>query len=93
MSPPSRVAHDFIAANFDALAARVDRDSPGGWPAYAGGLCSDADLMAVETFWRERITRFAGGPRNLAQARESIERCARLRGREKSSVSAYLARY
>ena len=93
LSPPSRGAHDFIAANFDALAARVDRDAPGGWPAYAGELCSDADLMVVDTFWRERITQFAGGPRNLARARESIERCARVRGSEKSSVSAYLARY
>jgi hypothetical protein len=30
--PPRRDTHDFIAANFDAMANRVSRDAPANWP-------------------------------------------------------------
>src|SRR5207253_913184 len=81
------------ATLFDAMAARVDRDAPGGWPMYARGLCSDDDHRLVEEFWRPRAQRFAGAERNLAQSLEAIAFCGRLRGREAGSVAAFLAKY
>jgi hypothetical protein len=91
--PPSRVPHAFIVEHFNALAARVDADAPGGWPGYAEGLCSEADRDAVAAFWKARVASYAGADRNLAQTLESIASCSRLRARERANVGAFLARY
>ena len=85
--------HAFIATNFDALAQRVQKDTPGGWPGYAELLCSDADRADVEAFWRDRIAAYAGGPRELAKTLESIALCSRVREAQGAGVRAYLARY
>jgi alanyl aminopeptidase len=92
-TPPRRAAHDFVVANFDAYAKRVSRDSPGSWPTYATGLCTAQDRQEVEAFWRDRAGNYAGGTRNLAQALESIELCARLRAAQGPAVAAFLANY
>ena len=62
------------------------RETPGGWPAYAERLCSDADRADVEAFWRDRIASYAGGARTLAKTLESIELCTRLRAAQGGGV-------
>ena len=91
--PPRRETHDFIAANFEEMAKRVARDTPGGWPEYAAVLCSEKDRADVEAFWRDRIAKYAGGERNLRQALEQIELCARLRAKQEPAVAAFLAQH
>jgi alanyl aminopeptidase len=88
---PQRTVTDFIATHFDALEARVERDRPGGWPGYAERLCTARERNDVEAFWRPRIERYAGGPRNLAQALESIDLCVQARAANASGVRAFLA--
>ena len=83
-APPSRVPYAFIADNFDALAARVDADAPGGWPGYAEALCSEADAASVAAFWHDRIGKYAGADHNLTQALETIASCSALRARERA---------
>ena len=78
-SPGRRAAHDFILRNFEALAGRVDRDAPGHWPSYSAGLCRAADEAELAAFWRDRVTRYAGAERELAEALESIRSCEQLR--------------
>ena len=90
-TPPTRVTHAFIAEHFDALAARVDADAPGGWSGYAETLCSAADRASVEAFWQPRIGIYATAERNLAQTLEAIDACTRLRERERGNVAALLA--
>jgi len=91
--PSRRDTHAFIAANFDAMAKRVATDTPGGWPVYAGGLCSESDRDSVEAFWRDRIAKYAGGERTLKQALEQIRLCAGLRTSQEPAVSAYFAKH
>jgi alanyl aminopeptidase len=93
LAPPRRATHAFIVANFDALEKRVSRDTPGFWPRYASRLCSDQDRAEVEGFWRDRIARYEGAERNLAEALEQIRSCATLRTAQASDVAAYLARH
>ena len=88
--PPRRDVQAFFAANFAALAGRVDRDVPGDWPEYARGLCSEHDRAEIEAFWRLRIANYAGGGRELAQTLESIELCTRLKAAQQSRVAAFL---
>ncbi|MDQ2961709.1 MAG: M1 family metallopeptidase [Pseudomonadota bacterium] len=82
-NPARRVTNDFIMANFDALAKTVGRDTPGGWPVYASGLCSETELAEVEAFWKERVATYAGAGRELAQAAEAIQACTRVRAHAK----------
>ncbi|MET0442574.1 MAG: M1 family metallopeptidase, partial [Casimicrobiaceae bacterium] len=70
-NPARRAPHDFVVANFDALARTVGRDAPGGWPRYAAGLCSETDRPQVEAFWAARANTYAGAQRELAAAIES----------------------
>jgi alanyl aminopeptidase len=91
--PPRRETHDFIAANFDAFTRRVPHDAPARWPEYAAGLCSADDARSVEAFWRDRITNYAGGARELEQVLEQIRACARLRAAQQHVVSAFLTRH
>ena len=93
LNPPRREVHEFIAANFEAMAKRVSRDTPGSWPEYAAGLCSEKDRSEVEAFWRDRIANYAGGERTLKQALEQIELCARLRSAQEKTVTESLARH
>jgi alanyl aminopeptidase len=86
----SRAIHAFVVAHFDALAARVDRDMPGGWPGYASGFCASDDRRDVDAFWRPRIAQYAGGEHNLAEALEAIDLCVRLRERERAALDRYL---
>ena len=91
--PPRRETHEFIAANFDAMAKRVSRDAPGNWPAYAAGLCSAKDRADVEAFWRDRIANYAGGERTLKQTLEQIDLCTGLRAAQQQAVAAFLAKH
>jgi alanyl aminopeptidase len=90
--PPRRETHDFIVANFDAMAKRVSSDTPGNWPSYAAGLCSESERAKVAAFWRDRIATYAGGERTLKQALEQIQLCTRLRAAQGKAVAAFLAR-
>jgi alanyl aminopeptidase len=93
VGPPNPAIVDFIAANFEALAARVDSDKPGGWPHNAARRCDARDRTALDALWKPRVDRYAGAERNLAQALEAIERCGELRAREAPRARAFLARY
>ena len=78
-NPTRHAANDFIAANFDALAKTVGRDSPGGWPFFASGFCSDKDRDDVEAFWKPRAANYPGADRELTQVIETIRACTAVR--------------
>jgi alanyl aminopeptidase len=90
MPATSRAIHAFVVAHFEALAARVDRDTPAGWPEYASAFCGGDDRRDVEAFWQPRIAHYPGGEHNLAEALESIDLCTGLRARERAVLDRYL---
>jgi len=84
---------EFIKANFDALVARAPRDAAAWYPRMMGGFCSSADRAEVENFFRDRASKYAGGPRILAQALERISLCAAFKQQQQASLSRFLRRY
>jgi alanyl aminopeptidase len=88
-----RLAYEFVKANFDALAARLPRDYPGTFPAVGEAICEPGHRTDLEAFFEDRAPRFAGGPRNLAQALESVDLCVAMREAHRASVSEFLKRY
>ena len=85
-NPARRATHDYIVANFDALAKTVGRESPGSWPEYAAGLCSEKDAADVAAFWQPRAKDYASVERELAQAVDAIRVCAAVRARTRASA-------
>ena len=71
-NPTRRATNDFVMANFDALAKTVSNEEPGGWPAFASGLCAQSDRDTLAAFWKE-----------LASAVEAIDLCTRVRAANK----------
>jgi hypothetical protein len=80
-NPGRRATHEYITANFDALAKTVGRESPGGWPHYASGLCAENDAAEVAAFWKPKAKDYASVDRSLAENLERIRVCAAVRAK------------
>ncbi len=78
-NPGRRATHEYIVANFDALATSVGPESPGSWPAFAEGLCSDKDAANVAAFWTARVKNYAAVGRELNEALDAIRVCTAVR--------------
>ena len=83
----------FLKANFDALAARLPRDWPAGFPQFAAGFSDEAHRADVEAFFKDKAPNYAGGPRRLAQALEQIQLKTALRASQEESVAGFLKSY
>ncbi len=78
-NPGRRATHDYIVTNFEALARSVGPESPGSWPEYAQGLCSERDAADVAAFWKARVKNYAAVERQLTQTVDTIRVCAAVR--------------
>jgi alanyl aminopeptidase len=83
----------FLKANFDALAARLPRESPAGFPQLAAGFSDEAHRADVEAFFKDRAVNYTGGPRRLAQSLEQIQLRTALRAAQQESVAGFLKSY
>ncbi len=81
----------FIKAHFDALAGRMPPESAGYAPAALGAYCDAQHAADVQSFFASRVHALPGGPRNLAEAVESIRLCAALVDAQRAPVQSWLA--
>ena len=86
-------AYDFVKQNWDALVAKLPTDFGAFLPFVAGGYCDDEHRSDVERFFKDRSTKYAGGPRNLDQVLESIGLCAASKSANEASVAEFLRKY
>ncbi|WP_394839837.1 M1 family metallopeptidase [Pendulispora rubella] len=90
-SPATRqLAYDFVKQNFDALTARLPRNAGAQLARIGSSFCDDAHRADVESFFRERSTRYMGGPRILAQTVESVKLCSAYRSVQAPNVANFL---
>ncbi|MBV9180741.1 MAG: ERAP1-like C-terminal domain-containing protein, partial [Acidobacteria bacterium] len=87
------VAYDFIKQNWNALMAKLPSDSGAILPRVAAIYCDTQHRADAEEFFRTRATQFSGGPRNLAQALETISICEANKKANQPSVAEFLSRY
>ncbi len=83
----------FLQANYDAIIARVPREALGWTPYVAAGFCDAERRRETEEFFRGRVEKLPGGPRNLAKVLESMDVCIALRQVQEPSVREFLAKY
>jgi alanyl aminopeptidase len=86
-------AWTFLKANFDALAARLPRESPAGFPQLAAGFSDEAHRTDVAAFFKDKAANYTGGPRRLAQSVEQIHLKTALRVSQQESVAGFLKTY
>ncbi|WP_394838021.1 M1 family metallopeptidase [Pendulispora rubella] len=91
-----QVAFDFVKEHYDALMARLPKedstfDLAADLPEMVGAsFCDAAHAADVESFFRERSARHAGGARGVARAVDAVNTCAAYRERQAPSVAAFL---
>lgn len=68
-------AWKWLTAHVDRLASRLPSRRAGSLPWLGASLCDRAHADALSTLFSERVEKYAGGPRNLAGALESIHLC------------------
>jgi alanyl aminopeptidase len=84
------VAYDFVKKNIDRLLEKLPQEY-GAYLPYIGSSFCDAGLRAdLESFLKDRVAKYPGAPRNLAQTLESISLCEVQKAAQEGSVSAFL---
>lgn len=74
----------------DTLIAKLLTDSGAFLPFVAGNHGDTQHRADAESFFKERSTKYAGGPPNLSQLLEGISRCAANKEIDQSSVAEFL---
>ena len=87
------VVFDFTRKNFDALAARVPGELRGDLPYVGEPFCDEGRRAEVDSFFKDRVAKLTGGPRNLAKALERITLCSALRRAQEASLASFLKKY
>jgi alanyl aminopeptidase len=91
---PGRAAlWDFAKANFDAIVARMPRETTGGITYVASGFCDAAQEKDAKAFLGGRVEKLPGGTRNLAQTLEGIQLCIASRAAQEPGVREFLKGY
>jgi len=90
--PKSRqLAADFLDKNFDALVARLPRNSGASFSSIAAASCDESRKSSLEALLHDRVSKSEGGPRIYAQAMERLQICSAFRKEQSGSVAQFLA--
>jgi alanyl aminopeptidase len=84
---------EFVQPNFDAIVARMPRETTGQIAYVASGFCDAAKEKEAKSFLSGRVEKLPGGPRNLAQTMESIQLCIASRTAQEPGVGEFLTKY
>jgi alanyl aminopeptidase len=89
----SNLVYNFATTNFDAIAARIPRDSVPYLAFFGEVFCDDQHQKEVESFFKGRTTRVPGGKRILDQTLEEIHLCSSFRKEQEPSFSNFFQSY
>jgi alanyl aminopeptidase len=87
------LAYDFVKQNWDLMVAKLPTDTGAYVPYVAAGYCDAEHRKDAESFFTGRSTKFAGGPRILAQVIEGIDLCIAYKNAQEASVTEFFKSY
>ena len=87
------LAYDFVKQNWDALTTKLPTDMQAYAPQIAAGYCDAGHRQDVDSFFKDRSTKYTGGPRTLAQVLEGIDLCVAYKQAQQPSVVEFLQQY
>ncbi|MBB5019821.1 alanyl aminopeptidase [Chitinivorax tropicus] len=83
----------FMKGQFEPLMARLPKDFAASVPSFFHANCQAKLRNELESFFKDRIGQYEGGPRLLSQALERADMCIATRETQASSLSAFLSGY
>ena len=87
------IAYDFVKENWDTLVAKLPNNFGSFLPFVARRYCDEQHRADAEAFFKDRVTKTEGGPRNLQQTLEAISLCAANKKANEQSVAEFLRKY
>jgi alanyl aminopeptidase len=87
------VAFDFVKQNYDAFVAKLPTDFGALLPFVGFGYCDTQHAEEIESYFKDRVEKFAGGPRNLSQVVEAVRLCSVNKEANQPDVVDYLTKY
>ncbi|MFO1395633.1 MAG: M1 family aminopeptidase [Burkholderiales bacterium] len=81
----------WLAANIEALQARVPREQHSGWIIGSGNACTAEERAQVVAVFGARAPAMESGARRYKQALERIDLCLALRAAQQAPLAAFLA--
>ncbi len=85
------MAYQFVKTNHDALLAKLPRDS--SFARVAGSFCDEAHRADAEAFFKDKVAKTPGGPRNFAQTLERVDLCIARKKVYEPVIEKFLAKY
>lgn len=93
----SRAPLEFVMSRYDELLAKLPAEGvftlASFLPNVAGVGCSENERAQAEEFFKPRVEKITGAPRNLAKVLESIHLCAARIRAQSAGVSEFLRQY
>ena len=83
----------FLTEHFDAIAAKMPKESVIGFPRMFQGACSAREAQQLERFFTPLTKTYTGMDKTLTQSLESVRLCARYRDSQHSSLQSFLKQY
>ena len=92
-----KTAFEFIKSNFE----QITKGNPSIFgfsvgatlPNAGGGLCDPQSRKELEDFFKPKVEKFDGAPRNLAHVLESIDLCIARVAAQRPGVAEFLQKY
>jgi alanyl aminopeptidase len=80
----------FVQKSWDAIVARLPKDSAAYLPSVGAGFCDEEHAAALGQFFRPRTKDHAGMERRLAQAMEEVRQCAAFKAKQGPALLSFL---
>jgi cytosol alanyl aminopeptidase len=80
-----------IHAHFDVLMGRLPEETLARMPRWGRELCTREERAGLQSFYTERVAKYPGGSRNLAQALETVDICVANRKVQEARLKRFLA--
>ncbi len=87
---PFQFVRQHIDELIKVLPGEVGSDLAARLPAVGGAFCDASSRQEVDSFFRDRVKSYVGGPRELAQVLERIDLCIQQKARLGPEIGAYL---
>jgi len=91
------VPFTFVRENLDKLVARLPREVGGDYaaslPLVGGAFCDASRRSQIDSFFRQRVAQYTGGPRNLENVLEEIDLCTAQRKVLAPELAAFLQQF
>ena len=84
------LGYQFIKTNFDALLARLPRDSGAGFIWIGSAFCDEAHRDDSLAFFKDKAPTYLGGPRSLARMVERADLCVARKTAQQQSIISFL---